>query len=353
MNESIRIGFRSNGQPLAIQDFHARDGIVFANEQDTFPRQVDFWLDGTGTTKVRIGWVLQMRGWSRLKLHSQLLDGMLVLRGVDENDQLSPGGLPWGTYRCALAVEDQPVADPRRPFEIDENGSATLWFDAQVDPRQLYFPTPVSGRIKEILDASTIDGQPGAVWIADGTVRASRRACLLNILAKASCFPSVAEPFILDIQSIFFAAPDRIYAAVDDALHARLTTLARDPKKPVYHEGSPTSACHKRLLEVVRNKQLAGANLEYKPLDSFRQEGGPCLQFVIADPPDGSQAPYYADIDIDLGNPLQDLAGLIVHAGEVVSGTLTDHLAMRDKLAKNKRVAQFLCYEVVGGAPVA
>ncbi len=352
MNESIRIGFRKNGQPLAIQAFHLRDGIVFANEHDTFPRQVDFWLDGTGTTKVRVGWVLQTRGWSRLKLHPELLDGVLVLRGVDENDTVSPFGLPSGTYQFAVSVEDQPLANPRGSCKIADNGSETLWFDLQADPRQLSFPAPVGGRIKEILDASTIDGDSGAAWIADGTVRASRRACLLNILAKASCFPTVAEPFISHIQSIFFAAPDRIYATVDNRLHTRLTTLANDPKKPVYPEGPPTSACHKRLLDVVRNKGLAGSELIYEPLDSFRQEGGPCLQFVIADPPDGSGAPCYADIDIDLGNPLQDLAGLIVHAGEVLSGTLTDHLAMRRVLAKNKQVARFLCYDVIAAVPV-
>jgi hypothetical protein len=350
MNETIQIGFRHNGQFLPIQDFNTLNGIVFSNETDTFPRQVDFWLDGTRTTQVRVGWVLQMRGWSRLKLHSELLDGMLLLRGIDENGQVSPSGLPWGTYRTAIAVEDQPLSNPRQDFEIKENGQVRLLFDLQPDERQIVFTGPLTARIKEIVDASTIEERPASEWLADPTVRASRRACLLNILAKASCFPTLSDPFISHIQNIFLAAPDRIYATVDAALQPMLARLAADSRKPVYHEGNPTSACHKRLLEVVKKKGLPGAGAPYKQLDSYRQEGGPCLQFVLADP-DGVAAPCYADIDIDLGNPLQDLAGLIVHAGEVLSGKLTDHLAMRKTLGKNKQVAQFLCYDVVPGVP--
>ncbi len=247
-------------------------------------------------------------------------------------------------------MEDQPLVNPRQDFEIKENGQATLLLDLQPDPRHIVFTGPLTSRVKEVVDSSTIEARPASEWLTDPAVRPSRRACLLNILAKASCFPSRSYPFISHIQSNFLAAPDRIYATVDSELQPMLAKLADDPRKPIYHEGRPTSACHKRLLEVVKQKGLPGAAAAYKPLDSYRQEGGPCLQFVVADP-DGVEAPSYADIDIDLGNPLQDLAGLIVHAGEVLSGRLTDHLALRKTLGKNRQVAQFLCYDVVSGAP--
>jgi hypothetical protein len=49
------------------------------------------------------------------------------------------------------------------------------------------------------------------------------------------------------------------------------------------------------------------------------------MQVVVAypegEPPDGR---YYADVDIDLGNPLRDLEGFVIHIGELLSGGATD-----------------------------
>jgi len=40
------------------------------------------------------------------------------------------------------------------------------------------------------------------------------------------------------------------------------------------------------------------------------------LQAVVAEPPAGCDFTF-ADIDLDLGNPLQDVVGFVVHMGEL------------------------------------
>jgi hypothetical protein len=54
---------------------------------------------------------------------------------------------------------------------------------------------------------------------------------------------------------------------------------------------------------------------------------------------------FYADFNIDLGNPLQDLEGFAIHIGELISGDVTDHLKLRRKLAKGA-TKQFIYYTV-------
>jgi hypothetical protein len=69
------------------------------------------------------------------------------------------------------------------------------------------------------------------------------------------------------------------------------------------------------------------------------------MQIVIAVPP--PELPHtYVDLDLDLGNPLQDLLGFVVHMGELLDGKPTNHLDLRKKIAKTK-AGGFLCYTVV------
>jgi hypothetical protein len=65
---------------------------------------------------------------------------------------------------------------------------------------------------------------------------------------------------------------------------------------------------------------------------------------VIATPT-ASFGHMFADIDLDLGNPLQDVAGLVVHVGELMDGQPTNHLDLRKKLGKG-RAKPYLCYTV-------
>lgn len=80
---------------------------------------------------------------------------------------------------------------------------------------------------------------------------------------------------------------------------------------------------------------------------SFRAEGKPSLQMVVAVPPVGLPDTY-AEFDLDLDNPRQDVVGFVVHMGEPLDGRPTKHLDMRKKLAGTK-AGRFLYYRVTTG----
>ena len=49
---------------------------------------------------------------------------------------------------------------------------------------------------------------------------------------------------------------------------------------------------------------------------------------MVACPKDGEDGAYhYADLDLDLGNSLQDLVGFFVHMGELLNPDRTDHFS--------------------------
>jgi hypothetical protein len=93
---------------------------------------------------------------------------------------------------------------------------------------------------------------------------------------------------------------------------------------------------HLKLLDQIEKKGW-GRRQDYT-LFSFRQEHRNSMQAVVAVPSIGS-SPYCADFDIDLGNPLQDVDGFVVHMGELARGGDTDSLALRDDLAAGETKA--------------
>ncbi len=69
---------------------------------------------------------------------------------------------------------------------------------------------------------------------------------------------------------------------------------------------------------------------------------------MIASP--RGQGNAYADIDLDLANPLQDAVSLAVHAREVIEGDTTDELTLWATLMRDPAIARFIPYDVVAGA---
>jgi hypothetical protein len=136
---------------------------------------------------------------------------------------------------------------------------------------------------------------------------------------------------------IFFCDVDRIYAEVERAMLLRAKELAADPNRPFYGEGPPAHPAHKRLLTAISSPS------DYM-LDSYREEGRPSMQIVFAVPRDPTR-PVFAECDIDLGNPLQDVVGLLVHIPEVVGSARSDHLSMWKRLQKGK-TGPYLPYQV-------
>jgi len=197
-----------------------------------------------------------------------------------------------------------------------------------------------------LLAASTIDGQSGIDWVADDDIRPTKRACVLNLLANLRVFPAVSTPLLHETSCLFKSLDERCYAEISPDFFERVSTLSEDDDRDVYPEGRPHADIHNLLIAAIGQfEPAANGVFTEEGLLSFRAEGSPSLQMVIATP----NAPYqsrFVDLDLDLGNPLQDVAGLIVHIGELLNGQPTNHLDLRKKLSKGK-AAQYLYYNVV------
>ena len=69
------------------------------------------------------------------------------------------------------------------------------------------------------------------------------------------------------------------------------------------------------------------------------------MQLVVAIPPQNGSGAYFADLDIDLANPWHDVAGFVIHVGELIDGDPVDHLALRRKLITGT-TKEFVYYTV-------
>jgi hypothetical protein len=289
-------------------------------------------------TEYRVRRVRQLQGWDpgQFKLHIGVEDGSLVLRGVD---QLA---LPQGRYALRLRLEEAKTRQQTRTVDIDENGHAVSVVDVETDDRDVAVELGTDEDINRVLDDSSFDGEGAVEWL-EGDWRPAKKACLLNLLASLRVRPTLSAPLIRHVQSFYQIGTERAYAKVDRAFLTRLEELASDPKKPFYREGRPKDSMHKKLIESIPK--------EIRPLFSpdrllsFRGEKGPSLQAVVAEPPAGYDFTF-TDIDLDLGNPLQDVVGFAVHMGELMGGDPTNHLDLRKKLAKTA-AGHFLYYTLV------
>jgi hypothetical protein len=345
MNERIIIRLTEDGRHLPINSLSS-DGLMLRNETDATPRGlvVEFDQDSP-VTRMRMDRVRTLRDWHPhvFKLNLQLFEGNLVVTGVDAR------ALPAGRYWFRLRVADLNLPKEKIRIEIPEDGSAEKEFKVKKDKRDVRLTSAVTafdGDVRRVVEApaSRLDGLAAAEWLTSRPPRPRRKACFLNVLAKLRAAPTASNHLLKNVQHVFFADVDRIYARVDRQLYTRLEELARDPSKPFFDEGSPKSAGHRRLLDRISS--IEGDQYD---LRSFRQEGKNSMQAVVAVPKDPSRN-HYADLDIDLGNPLQDVVGFVIHMGELIDPGKTDHLALREKLGNNKTVAPFLFYEVFKNA---
>jgi hypothetical protein len=339
VNEFLEISLRKpDGRPLAIR--RQTTGGIELDEADAIERAVGIQVRGRSeVTERRMRRIAQVKNWAPgvFRLNLSVEHGKLLIRGVDAN------ALPPGDYALGLEIEEARVQPRRVSVRIPQDGHATASLEISFDERQC--APDLSGccaGIGRVLDDSRIDEEAGRQWLANTTWRSSRKACLLNILAALSATPSKRNTFLEDVQGVFRVFNDRCYMKVDRRLLTALETLAADPKHPVYAEGEPHAPIHGRLLEALPEPREVRD--QFRKLLSFRAEGSPSLQTVIAVPP-ANLSYTYAEFDLDLGNPLQDVLGFAVHMGELFSGKPTNHLDMRKRLAGTK-ASEFLYYTV-------
>src|SRR5262245_509439 len=344
MHERVVIRFKQNGGPLRL-DGVSSDGVVLNSETDAWPRGLTLEFDADSPiTRLRMDQVRQRKDWEskEYKLNLSLQDGALAVTGVD------PKALPAGRYWFRLRIGDLILPEERISLDLKENQETSVEIEVRTDPRQvelLLDSNNVDQQIRRVLAQSELDGSALTHWLAGPQPRPSRKACLLNLLAKLRAAPDLSETLLTHVHQILFADVDRCYAAVDGELFDRLNALAAGADKLFSVDHLPLAPVHRKLLRHIRNNESDADNFH---LRSFRQRGNNSLQAIVAVPPGAdSSRRFYAEFDIDIGNPGHDFAGFFIHLGELLTPGKTDHLRLRDKLAKDQMVREFLYYRVI------
>jgi hypothetical protein len=341
MHEYIEIRFRRKNKPFRLKRQIA-SGFEF-DEPDPPTRAVDIGFaafdDGT---KIRMNRIRQVKGWpgQAFKLRPSVEDGSLVLRGDDEFS------LPEGFYTVTANVDGAKVRKRPGRVEVEHDGHGVVTIDLEMDERTIEVDLDdADERILRVLEASRFDGEDALEWLVDDDVRPGRRACLLNLLATLRVTPNQTEPLIDGVIGAFHAGDERTYGAVTHGFFDQVVRLAESHDK-VYPEGAPHADIHRLLIDAMcLFDPTAKPCFDEKHLLSFRAEGSPSLQMVIAVPTNTFDH-RFADIDLDLGNPLQDIAGFVVHIGELLSGKPTNHLDLWKKL-KSGKAKPYLYYKVI------
>lgn len=212
--------------------------------------------------------------------------------------------------------------------------------------------------ITRVLQRSLIDGIPAGVWLNDSSVDPVRKACLLNILAMLAVTPSttLGPSLLLQVYSVFSVKTDRIAVICTTATRRHLDDMVAHPDLPVYADYAPPVAVHREMVAALTADAPCGLGacreaFARATLRSYRCEGSPSLQVVIADSPHDYTI---ADVDLDLFPAKQDVVSILGHQVIELLPNLwrrlrgkptrvTDHLALRARLAKGP-AAPYLGY---------
>jgi hypothetical protein len=340
MKETLTVRFMEGNTLWPVTKVDADLGIVVDAEDDAWPRRCELALvpQSPGT----IFWMKEFahaHEWQYPEYHLKVeaLGGNLKFSGVEAD------GLPPGNYQLRISVEDLPASNTPIDVTISKGTNTTVVVPVTTDHRPLLLRPieTIPQEIRDLLQASTLDGQPALEWLENPTRRLNRKVCLLNLMAKLRSIPfwdPAAVPLIKRVESVFFARTERIYVRVTPGFLEDIQSFV-DAEQHFYKEGRPTASVHQDLYAML--------NLDtthYTPI-SFREAGRRSMQAVVAQP-DSSGGAYYADLDIDLGNPLQDLEGIFIHLSELLSDDVTDHIALGQQLANDPDTKPYMCYTI-------
>jgi hypothetical protein len=334
-----------NGQLLRVRTLDG-DGLLLEADGDAWPRpaSIEFYPEAEAT-RTKLRWLQERYGWDTVTWQVGVTDGCLVLTGRVSD------GLPSGYYRFRMRVAELTLPKELCQVHVEEDKGATISLAVIADARRVQLtrqPAAFDDQIRRVVEAaeSKIDGRPMAQWLVDPVANAERKACVLNLLAKLRSVPTPDQPLITDVRYVFFASFERMYACVERPFFDRLFALTKDCDQPFYFEGTPASSTHLRLIDEVKDQHLEPGTAKFD-LESFREQGRRCMQAVVALPTGTQSGNLYADLDIDLGNPLQDIEGVFIHCGELCDPQgLTDHLELHDPL-EQQPAKDYLYYDVV------
>jgi hypothetical protein len=316
-------------------------GLVLDGETSAWPRGVALSLRPKDiATEEAMERVRRRLGWPGARAYDLQIERKgerLRLGGVD------PEALPPGRYELDFRVSGLQWTRRFHSVRVPKGSQAMVTLEEKRPNRFVILDRPCAdydGGFKAILfhPRSELDGVPAPEWLENGCHRDRRKACLLNILAKLATVPAPADPLSRFVQSLFLADIDRVYCTVTPELASRL----KQSRKFRRQKGSVHST-HRKLLVRLPDR---GAKYE---LVSYREAAQPSLQITLAVPTaaesGSASANHYADIDIDLGNPTHDLAGLFIHIGEMLAPGPADHIKLRNTLAK-RGMGEYLYYRV-------
>jgi hypothetical protein len=335
MNEAIQLEFRRGGDFLPVTFFDQKQGIVFAAETSAAPiaTAIGIVADSPITAK-QMDFVRQRMDWEppKYKFNLTFENNRFRIHGVDDQ------ALPAGDYKVTVELGGVKLLANQFRVKVKKDSAAqvvaTLAPDREIFEfkQDMIADADVSASVLKSAD-STIDGQPVMQWLAQPGGRIQRKACLLNLLASLRTTPGTTGSLCEHVKSVFFAGVDRIYIAADRRYRDVLVAIPE-----ISHEGKPTAAIHQQLIQRIPG----GAGRKFD-LESFRVREFNSLQSVLAIPEDGGDT-IFVDVDIDLGNPLSSLGGLIVHIGELINPDPTDHLRLFHKLREQPGLSDFLYY---------
>jgi len=275
---------------------------------------------------------------ARAELSLRLAGGVLPFEASVQAGDLLVESVPPGRLRGAfwlrLRIDDLLLGGGRwRGVELDGQGQGRVTLAARPRPLAVAPLASFDPAIRAVLTGvSRLDGLAPDPWLREPLRQAKRRACLLNLLAVLRATDLLGRPAIGTLEELLRVAADHLQARAAAELYWLVSEAARLPDSPARQrvfDDFGIHASHKRALEQLSRDLGLPAPASF---ESFRFEGRPSLQIVFAIPA-GVAASHLVDVDLDLGNPRQDLLGLVVHFGELFDEGL-DHLALRPRLAK-------------------
>lgn len=334
---------RPGGAPRRVVDFNKSSGIVFDEHADASPLICAFGLHAVLPADA-LKRVQQMRGWKEgvFKLDVRREGDGLLFSGLGGDD----ANLPAGVYDFTVQVESMRYKGDAQRLVLRKGAVTEMVLEEKADKRKVTLIEPFDKLTAAVVEEprSILDGGDAMSWLRSARPRPARRACLLNILAKwRTPTPDTKKPLTPLAEFVYFADVDRVYLAAQAALVERLRKLATAGHW--VSEGEPKARIHRRLIDSLERVGVTPADAKKYKLEAWREGGKNSMQLSVAIPPAGlASNRVYVDADIDLGNPLWDLEGLIIHIGELIDPSRTDHLALRDKLADTAS-GEFLYYE--------
>jgi len=307
MDESLLLRFESVERPLNVTDFTSAEGITFDENPEASPLNIAIGLKPLLPSL--LGPVQLRHNWSdgRFVLDAAVDSGGVRFYGA----QGDRNGFPAGVYDLTVEVESYQFRDWAQRITIRESQQTVTTVHEKRDRRRVQLHSDIDSLTAEVLDhpRSLLDGMGARQWLDSPVPRPARKACLLNVLAKLRVPPDptrgLPEPLTSLIEFVYFADVDRAYMAAKPDLSTRLDRMVETGLW--VEEGVPKATIHARLKESLTRSGIDIPNQDKNrfSLMSYRQGGRNNLQIVVALPPEGFPIPtVYADVDIDLGNPL-------------------------------------------------